>query len=213
MEVLAAVPARQAISPKSRLASVLAPQTRRRLSLEMAAKVMDAIVEAEAQPLALAADQVVMDWAAAHGWEAILDQKPSLNQAAAGAVSVAGRLKMGWMIVHADLPLLSAADLRVAIETVRSGGWVLAPSSDGGTSLIGGPVDSGFGFAYGKGSFHRHLSALRRRSPRILFRPGLALDLDRPSDLRAALSHPRGRWLAGSISEAEILKTQMDLDK
>ena len=206
MEVLAAVPVRQAISPKSRLAAVLSPRTRRLLSLEMAARVVGAIEEAGARPLVLAADRVVMEWACEKGWEGIRDRAPSLNAAAAGAVAEATRRKAGWMIVHADLPLLTTADLRGSMAAVGSGNWVLAPSSDGGTPLIGGSGDPHFGFAYGEGSFHRHLARLRRRSPRVVFRPGLALDLDRPSDLAAALSHPRGRWLADWVSEVD--KTQ-----
>ncbi len=202
MEVLAAVPVRQAISPKARLATVLSPGTRRLLSLEMAARVVGAIEEAGGRPLVLAADRVVMDWACQRGWEAIEDRTPSLNGAAAGAVAVATGREMGWMIVHADLPLLTADDLRDSLAAVGSGSWVLAPSSDGGTSLIGGSGDPHFGFAYGEGSFHRHLARLRRRPVKIVFRPGLALDLDRPSDLEATLSHPRGRWLAEWIAGA-----------
>ena len=204
MEVLAAVPVRQSISPKSRLASVLSPQVRRLLSLEMAARVLGAISEAGARPLVLAADLQVLDWATKGGWDAILDQQPSLNAAAAGAVEVAERLDLSWMVVHADLPLLGPEDIRLAMEAVISVGWVLAPSSDGGTSLVGGRDDLGFEFAYGKGSFHRHLSLLRHRSPRIIYRLGLALDLDRPSDLRAVLSHPRGRWLATLVARDEV---------
>ena len=194
---------RQSISPKSRLAPALSPGTRRLLSLEMAARVLGAIAEAGARPLVLAADRPVMEWAGGRGWEAVLDRKPSLNAAATGAVQFALRRKVAWMVVHADLPLVSAADLRAVLTTVESGGWVLAPSSDGGTSLIGGPGRPAVEFAYGEASFHRHLSRLRDRAPRILYRLGLALDLDRPSDLRAASSHPRGGWLLDHLSEAE----------
>ena len=203
MKILAAVPLRQSISPKSRLASVLSPETRRRLSLEMASRVLGAIAEGGARPLVLAADEPVMIWAEQKGWEAIADREPSLNGAAAGAVELAARLKMPWMVIHADLPLLSRDDMRAAVGTIAAGGWVLAPSSDGGTSLVGGPVSSRLSFSYGRGSFHRHLSLLGRRCPRILYRAGFALDLDRPSDLRAALIHPRGKWMAEILTDAE----------
>ena len=206
MEVLAAVPARHSILPKSRLASVLSAQTRRILSLQMAARVLEAGAQAGARPLVLAADEAVMDWAARHGWEAIADREPSLNAAAAGAVELAARDDVAWMVVHADLPLLSTADITTAIKAVHSGEWVLAPSSDGGTSVIGGPGGAVFNFAYGEASFHRHLSRLRRQSPRVVYRLGFALDLDRPSDLQAALAHPRGAWLASLLTETEMDK-------
>lgn len=204
MEVLTAVPARQSISPKSRLASVLCAETRRTLSLKMAARVLKAIAEAGGRPLVLAADQAVMDWAERKGWEAIPDREPSLNAAAGGAVEMAARLDIAWMVVHADLPLLTSADIAVAMEIVKSGEWALSPSSDGGTSLIGGPGGAGFDFSYGEASFHRHLGRLRHSFPQVVYRLGFALDLDRPSDLGAALSHSRGRWLAGWLAEPEV---------
>ncbi|MCE2526564.1 MAG: 2-phospho-L-lactate guanylyltransferase [Actinomycetia bacterium] len=207
-EVLAAVPARQSISPKSRLASVLSAGTRRRLSLHMAGRVLAVVEEVGARPLVLAADRVVMDWAEQRGWEAIEDREPSLNAAAAGAVEMAAQLHMSWIVVHADLPLLSPMDIAAAMGALRSGGWVLAPSSDGGTSLIGGPGGAGLDFAYGKASFHRHLSLLRHHCPQVVHRLGFALDLDRPSDLQAALSHPRGAWLASFISETEMKRLE-----
>ncbi len=213
MEVLAAVPVRHSISPKSRLASVLSPDTRQLLSLKMAARVLGAIAETGARPVVLAADRPVMDWAEKGGWEAVLDREPSLNSAAAGAVEMAARSKAAWMVIHADLPLLSAGDVTVAKEIVESGEWGLAPSSDGGTSLIGGTGGCGFDFAYGKASFHRHLSRLRHISPQVIYRLGFALDLDRPSDLQAAVSHSRGAWLVGFMSDAEMIRGRTPAQK
>jgi 2-phospho-L-lactate guanylyltransferase (CobY/MobA/RfbA family) len=72
---------------------------------------------------------------------------------------------------------------------------VLAPSSDGGTSLIGGVGQ--FDFAFGPESFHRHLARLAERTVNILTTVGTLLDLDKPADLEAAAAHPRGAWLNG----------------
>lgn len=208
MQVLAAVPLRHSISPKSRLASVLSPDTRRRLSLQMASRVLAAISDSGARPLILAADSQVMDWAEREGWEAVLDREPSLNAAARRAVERARAEDLAWMVAHADLPLVTGADMMAAVDIIGSGRWLLAPSSDGGTSLIGGLDHHGVQFAYGKGSFHRHLLHLGDRLPQIVSRLGLALDLDRPSDLRAALSHPRGRWIQSVLTAAEIKATR-----
>ena len=203
MPVLAAVPLRQSISPKSRLASVLSADTRRRLSMAMAARVLTAISESGAQPVVLAADTSVLHWAEQGGWEAVLDPEPSLNAAADGAVESARARGMAWMVVHADLPLVCRADIAAAARAIGARRWVLAPSSDGGTSLVGGPGEMESGFAYGRGSFQRHLAALRHRCTQVLYRLGLALDLDRPSDLRAAMSHHRGDWLASILTAQE----------
>ncbi len=58
-----------------------------------------------------------------------------------------------------------------------------------------GSTSDRFPFAYGEGSFHRHL-AVAGPEARILASIGFALDLDEPSDLEAVVSHRRGRWLA-----------------
>jgi 2-phospho-L-lactate guanylyltransferase (CobY/MobA/RfbA family) len=68
---------------------------------------------------------------------------------------------------------------------------MIAPSNDGGTSLLG--ASRRIRFAYGPASFHRHL--LRLRDPRVVVRLGLALDLDDASDLEAARGHTKGQWL------------------
>jgi 2-phospho-L-lactate guanylyltransferase len=180
---------------------VLTSEVRRLLSLAMTERVLGAVSAAGARPVVLAADSQVMEWAGERGWDAIADREPSLNAAAAGAVEVANRLGMPWMVVHADLPLLSCEDVRVVMKTLQGEQWVLAPSSDGGTSLIGGRGDPGFDFAYGEASFHRHLSRLRHKSFQVLYRLGFVLDLDHPSDLKAVLSHPRGGWLARYMEE------------
>jgi len=101
--------------------------------------------------------------------------------AAAGA-GVAAADGDPWLVIHADLPAITPDDVAVG-ATLASAGTVLAPSHDGGTSLIGGVAPS-FPFAYGPGSFSRHLAATGGHAT-ILVRPGLALDLDAPSDLTA----------------------------
>jgi 2-phospho-L-lactate guanylyltransferase (CobY/MobA/RfbA family) len=71
-------------------------------------------------------------------------------------------------------------------------GPVIAPSYDGGTTLLG-PVPSGFTFAYGIGSYTRHLAAIPTATPIIDAR--LALDIDSARDLDRALATHGGRWL------------------
>src|SRR5690606_35677285 len=82
----------------------------------------------------------------------------------------------------ADLPLVTPEDIRAAAALLEAGNSHIAPSDDGGTSLIGGHRPCRF--AYGPGSFHRHLA--RADDPAVIVRRGLALDLDRPGDFEAA---------------------------
>jgi 2-phospho-L-lactate guanylyltransferase len=194
LPVMVAVPVKPFDAAKQRLSDVLGPVERRHLSERLARRTASVVAETGATPLILSADDEVTEWARGHDIEVLLDEGSSLDQAATAAVAWASERAMGWIVLHADLPLLDSSDLARPVEIVASGGAVLAPSSDGGTSLIG--ANHTFTFAYGPASFHRHLIALGRMGdPQVVTGIGLSLDLDIPGDLTAARRHPRGRWL------------------
>lgn len=160
----------------SRLAGVLDPPARSRLTLELADRLVDAAAEAGLEVIVVTASLEVRAWAAGRGLAVVDDPGGGLDAAAtAGTAAVAGR----WALVHGDLPLVDARDLLALTDGDDLP--VLAPSKDGGTSAV---VDRGaFPFAYGPGSFARHLA--RVPHARVVVRPGLAVDLDRPHDLAA----------------------------
>lgn len=165
----------------TRLSGRLGSEDRRRLARDLAGRTIRAALEANARVSVITADAEVDRWALASGVECINESTShGLDAAAAAGVAEAG--DDPWLVVHADLPAINANDVRAAARSVGAR-WVLAPSHDGGTSLIGG-TGRGFPFRYGPGSFRRHLAAVRGDAT-ILIRPGLALDLDRPWDLTA----------------------------
>lgn len=189
MTPLVLVPVKRFFVAKGRLAPLLDAPARSRLGRALAERTLATIAAAGIEPTVMAADETVAEWARSHGRPSHLDPAGTdLDASARVAISMGTR---PWLIVHADLPLLSTDDIEAAAAVLSDGDDPLSPSNDGGTSLIGGRGD--FGFAYGTGSFHRHLARLSR--PRILVRVGLSLDLDDPSDFAAAVAHPRGRWL------------------
>jgi 2-phospho-L-lactate guanylyltransferase len=192
VSVLCCIPVKPFEAAKQRLAAVMQPATRRRLSRALAAHTLEVAARSGAVPLILAADHEVATWARSEEVEALLDLGSPLNVAAAGGVALAGRRGMPWMICHADLPLLEEADLEPMVTAVALGQDVIAPSTDGGTTVLGSERRD-IEFAYGPVSFHRHLPQLR--SPLIRVAAGTSIDLDEPADLVAALNHPRGRWL------------------
>jgi 2-phospho-L-lactate guanylyltransferase len=164
----------------TRLSSILDAAERSALMRRLAMHTIEAIRNTGIRAFIVSSDREVARWAAAHA-DSIVPEPTSggLNAAArAGVAAVDGP----WIVIHADLPALSARDVAAATRHAVSG-IVLAPSHDGGTSLIGAPA-GGFPFSYGPGSFRRHASKLQGRAT-VLVRPGLALDLDRPWDLAA----------------------------
>lgn len=176
---------------KARLSPVLDAARRSQVGKAVAAHTARSVLASGARPVIVTGDAGVARWAASQGWDTLAEPPGGGLDGAAAAVAAAvtGR----WAVLHADLPTLNANELRAAWAT---DGVVLAPSRDGGTSLIA--AAGRFDFRYGPGSFHRHLSA----SPgaQVLARPGLALDLDTPADLRLAVRLPAGCWLRAMLT-------------
>ncbi len=191
MTRIVAIPVKPFDVAKKRLGGVLSNEQRQALSVELARRTANAAIDAGAAPLILSADEVVSDWATSQGYDVLLDEGSSLDEAAHAATLFAN--DEPWVVCHADLPLLRSDDLAQAIAKMRDGAWVLAPSSDGGTSLIGGIGQ--FDFAFGPASFHRHLARLSHRTVHVMASLGTLLDLDVPGDFTAAAAHPRGAWL------------------
>lgn len=191
MTRIVAIPVKPFDAAKRRLSGVLSPDQREALSVELARRTADAASAAGASPLILSADDAVSEWATRQGYDVLFDEGSSLDAAAHAATLFAD--DEPWVICHADLPLLRSEDIAQAIDRMIPGTWILAPSSDGGTSLIGGV--GRFDFAFGPGSFHRHLARLAGRSVHVMTSLGTLLDLDLPADFVAAAHHPRGTWL------------------
>jgi 2-phospho-L-lactate guanylyltransferase len=191
VSVLAGIPVKRFYVAKQRLSSVLSQRERSRLGRDLAARTLRAVEEAGAEPIILAADHQVARWATNNGASVLVDRRGGLDDAAAGLVAAARSEQRPWLVVHADLPLVTPDDLRLALKILATGRSPIAPADDGGTSLLGG-TDS-MSFSYGPASFHRHL--VRLAAGQVLVRLGLSLDLDDPADLIAARSHRRGAWL------------------
>lgn len=145
-------------------------------------------------PILVTADARVAEWAARTAIPSVPDPGNGLSEAAAAGARWANRGASRWIILHSDLPLLSAPDLNTFWERALEAD-AIAPSSDGGTSAITsrGPME----FSYGPGSFSRHLADLD--NPSIVATTGFLHDLDSPADLESVCDHPRGRWLLDVI--------------
>jgi 2-phospho-L-lactate guanylyltransferase len=176
MPVAAVVPIRS-FDGLTRLSGVLDDEARIGLMRRMAEHTTMAADQAGASVVVVTGDESVRSWAKEQGWRTVAEpDPPGLSRAAGAGVAAATG---PWLVVHADLPAIAVSDIEAALSLVTNG-VVLAPSHDGGTSLIGSPA-AGFPFSYGIGSFRRHLAAAPGAA--VLVRPGLALDLDRGSDL------------------------------
>ena len=192
MKLLIAIPVKPFGVAKARLNPVLTGAERSRLGRAIAARTIERAKATGAVVAVVTGDRGVARWAETSGVEVVAEAPEygvGLNGAATAAAARAERDQSDWLILHADLPLLSTSDLKDAIGRRRPGRFVIAPSYDGGTSLLLGT--GRFPFSYGTGSFHRHLRAAG--GAEVVVRTGLALDLDTPRDLAAARALSRAQ--------------------
>jgi 2-phospho-L-lactate guanylyltransferase len=115
-------------------------------------------------------------------------ERPGLNAAVTDAVAVLAAAGVDRVIVaHGDLPF--ATDL--AALAGGDGVTVVPDRHDDGSNVLVVPTGVGFRFAYGPGSFARHLLEAERLKlvARVVRDPGLGWDVDRPDDL-VALEEP-----------------------
>lgn len=185
MRVAVVIPVKAFHAAKARLAPALEPAERADLARSMATAVVRAAGDL---PVTVVCDDpTVRDWARGLGTSVCWSPGLGLNGAvAAGVDSVRAAGAQRAMVVHADLPM--ARDLSPALG---DDGVLLVPDRHGdGTNVISLPSGSGFRFAYGAGSFRRHLAeAERLRLPVTVHGDdALGWDVDHPEDL----DHPSG---------------------
>jgi 2-phospho-L-lactate guanylyltransferase len=177
MSWTALVPVKAPASRKMRLADKLAPVEREWLGAQMLTHVLAVLCDSNnVGDVIVLSPERPMAWAGPFR----LDQGRGLNAELAAAARGPKTL-----IVHADLPLLGTADIAALTE---GGGIAIAPDRHGtGTNALALAEPGGFGFAFGPDSFGRHCAVAGDRA-RVVNRPGLALDVDTPEDLAAALA-------------------------
>jgi 2-phospho-L-lactate/phosphoenolpyruvate guanylyltransferase len=190
---VAVVPVRSFRLGMQRLAAVLDTDRRARLGEAVAGHVVSTLESSGFRTLVVTIDPDVSLWAAGTGSMVVGDPGGGLNAAASAGVSASLEAGERWAVVHADLPLLTARDLTELRELIEDGQAMIAPSADGGTTLLS--ASHPLAFSYGEGSFLRHLALLDE--PLVVVEDGFLHDLDSPEDLAVILAHDHGRWLEG----------------
>lgn len=195
MPTAALIPIRSFLSGKDRLSGFLEPEIRSNLATRMAERTVTTAEQAFLLPVIVSKAPEVRAWALDLGLVAIQEAEPGLNSAAAVGATWAVEQGFSWIVLHSDLPLIQVSDLKAIAAGVENGCDAVAPSSDGGTSALSSV--SAIEFAYGPGSFHRHLGQLQ--DPLIFTTIGTLHDVDSANDLTSAAQHPEGRWLHAII--------------
>jgi 2-phospho-L-lactate guanylyltransferase len=176
---------------KSRLASVLEPQARRRLAEMTAARSLDAALGL-APTLAVCGSVEAADLARVRGAAVVVEASPSGQNPAAmrGLAEVTERGASAALLLSSDLPLVDGAALRRLLAvTEEPGTLVVAAPADGrqGTNALYVRPPGDFSLHFGEASLPKFAEEARIRGRRFVIHedPSLALDLDEPSDLTA----------------------------
>lgn len=169
----------KAVGRKTRLAPGVAALDRDRLAEAMLERVLTALRASRGvgRIVVLSPDRPA---AADIGWAP--DHGRGLN-AELQAADPGGAL----LVIHADLPLVTAEDVDALLAAAQAGGGAIAPDRHGlGTNALALADGFRLRLAFGVGSFAAH----RAQAPDALTavtRPGLALDVDTMDDLDAAV--------------------------
>jgi 2-phospho-L-lactate/phosphoenolpyruvate guanylyltransferase len=176
------VPVKRFSEAKLRLAPALSPARRAELARTMAERV---IRSAGALPVAVVCDdREVAAWARTLGALVIWEPGRGLNGAVQEGVARLAAAGVELVVVAAgDLPLVS--DLGWVTE--HRGITIVPDRRHDGTNVIAVPTRPVFTFAYGPGSYTRHLAEAEQLgvAVRVIHDSPLAWDVDFPADLVA----------------------------
>lgn len=170
---------------KTRLANALSPEARIELVRSMLAAVLSAA------KMAPSVNQVIVISPERDRIPAevpvLADTGESLNGALMQAHAVVRELGCREVVVlPADLPMISGADIDTLVRAGRAGGFAIAPDAAGvGTNALCLTCATPFPFQFGLDSRRLHVQAAERMGlkPQLVHLPGLELDVDSPADL------------------------------
>jgi 2-phospho-L-lactate/phosphoenolpyruvate guanylyltransferase len=191
-DVWAAVPVKEFIGAKQRLAASLTLEQRRALAAAMLEDVLAALVDA---PLAGIMVNTVEPYAGElarrYGARVVTD---GAHDGHTGAVAAMARIlglehREGMLTVPGDIPRVTPVEIAAVIEARRpSPSVTIVPAHDGrGSNAVLCSPPTVMQLRFGGDSFLPHLAAARALGiePTIVKLPGIGLDIDQPQDLQA----------------------------
>ena len=204
--IAALVPVKRLAQAKSRLRPVLSDSQRRELVLAMLEDILRLAFgqPAIASTAVVSADDDVLAFARGLGAQPIREPRSArgLNAALAFAAEALAREgAAGMLVLPADVPLATPEDIQAILSAWQEAQVVLCPSHSGGTNALALRPPQALPLRFGPRSFaaHRRAAVERGLPVAVVSRPGLAVDIDRPEDLRAVLA-------AGASRSREALR-------
>lgn len=191
MSIWAIVPVKPLKESKSRLAAALPAAEREAISRSFLVHTLEVLAQVRGidRTLVITRDFDALSIARKHGAHTVTESgTPELNNALSRASEVAASFGAhALMVLAIDLPLVQPADIEEVLSAAAApNSVVVAPDRrEDGTNAIAMHPPLLIPYAFGNGSFPRHLALARERgvAVRICRSPRLALDVDLPEDL------------------------------
>jgi len=198
-DIWAVVPIKELGGAKQRLAGFLDASLRRDLAEVMIAEVLEAVAGAAgvAGIIVVTLDPLATRLAGRIGARIVTEsaQDGQTGGVAAGQ-AVLGRERRGGMLtVPGDIPCVTSAEVEAVLAAhLDAPAFTIVPAHDdlGSNAVVCSPPDA-VTLRFGDNSFFPHLEAARRRGiePTVIRLPGIAMDVDHPTDLAALLRLPQ----------------------
>jgi 2-phospho-L-lactate guanylyltransferase len=206
------VPVKNLAHAKQRLAPLLDASARTKLAQAMLFDVLETLAACSNHPEVglVTGDPFAIDAARHFKFEVIADHS---NRSETDAIDMATKFCESRGIDHilvipGDIPLIQTNELEMIFQAAPSQGSVLVPSADGrGTNAVWRSPAGLFPLLFGNDSFKPHLAAARATEKPciVLSLPGIALDVDCPSDLQQLAAAPGDTRAQRLAREWELL--------
>jgi 2-phospho-L-lactate/phosphoenolpyruvate guanylyltransferase len=189
--IMILIPVKNLSNAKQRLASALDQSSRTELAQAMLSDVLEKLSSwSNCPPVSVVtSDPFAIELARSFHYEIIPDDA---CRSETDAIEIATHLCeqrgiKSTLVIPGDIPLVTASELDQILRAAPEEGTVLVPSADkrGTNAAFRSPAGL-FPLRFGNDSFKPHLAAAQATGKlcTVLSLPGIALDIDTPSDLR-----------------------------
>lgn len=207
------VPVKNLQQAKQRLSPVLDQAARTEFARAMLQDVVETLGTWLNRPAValVTCDAFALELASQYGFEIFADHA---NSGETDAIQMATHVCEtrgidNTLVIPADIPLMQAWELERILEAAPERGSVLVPAGDGGgtNAVLRRPAGL-FPLRFGNDSFKPHFAAARSSGQPcvVLPLPGIAVDVDNPSDLKQLVALP-------GETRAQRLARQWELDE
>lgn len=191
------VPVKNLSSAKQRLASILDQSSRTQLAQAMLLDVLETLAHWPDHPEVgiVTSDPYALELAQRFAFTVIPDNANISETHAIGTAThfCESRCVDSTLVIPGDIPLIQASELQSVLEAAPEQGSVLVPAGDGrGTNAAFRRPAGLFPLHFGNDSFKPHFAAAKATGKPVvvLSFPGIAMDVDNPSDLSLLSAAP-----------------------